>query len=82
MQPNRAQIHDWLVRLADGDRSAFDPLYRGTRPLLDSFARRLLPTKDEAEDAAQQALLTGGLIGMALALTLAGVPALMFTRAV
>jgi RNA polymerase sigma-70 factor (ECF subfamily) len=58
MQPDRSQIHGWMVRLADGDRSAFDPLYRGTRPLLDKFAQRLLPTRDEAEDAAQQALLT------------------------
>ena len=54
----REQIHSWMVRLADGDRSAFDPLYRSTRPLLDNFAARLVATRDEAEDAAQQALLT------------------------
>lgn len=58
MNVDREQIQGWMVRLADGDRSAFDPLYRSTRTLLDRFAGRLLPTRDEAEDAAQQALLT------------------------
>lgn len=55
--PSRAQIQSWLIRLADGDRSAFDPLFRALWPLLQRFARRLLSQDADAEDAAQQALL-------------------------
>ncbi len=58
MIATREPIPDWMVRLADGDRSAFEPLFRSTRTLLNNFAGRLLPNRDEAEDAAQQALLT------------------------
>lgn len=53
----RAQLQQWLVRLADGDRSAFEPLFAALWPLLARFAARLLPQPADAEDAAQQALL-------------------------
>ncbi len=58
MEPwRRDQLHQWLVRLADGDRSAFDPLFQALWPLLRRFAARLLPNSVDAEDAAQQALM-------------------------
>lgn len=52
-----AQVRQWLIRLADGDRSAFDPLFAALWPLLSRVATRLLPHSADAEDAAQQALL-------------------------
>src|SRR5437016_2454810 len=45
-----------MVRLSDGDRTAFGPLFSLTWRLLSRFAQRSLPSAD-AEDAAQQALL-------------------------
>ena len=52
----RAALHAELTALAEGDRTAFDPLYRRLWPLLRGFAARCLPPQ-EAEDAAQEALL-------------------------
>lgn len=46
-----------MVRLADGDRAAFDPLYTALWPLLQRFAKRLLGETPEADDVAQVALL-------------------------
>lgn len=46
-----------MVRLADGDRDAFDPLYEALWPLLFRFARRALAGSPDAEDAAQGALM-------------------------
>lgn len=58
LQPwRREHLQQWLVRLADGDRSAFEPLFQALWPLLRRFAARLLPPSADAEDAAQQALL-------------------------
>ena len=59
MEPwRRDQLQQWLVRLADGDRSAFDPLFQALWPLLRRFASRLLPSNPvDAEDAAQLALM-------------------------
>src|SRR6266849_3158600 len=45
-----------MVRLADGDRSAFSPLYTLLWPALRVFVHRQLPASD-AEDVAQDALL-------------------------
>jgi RNA polymerase sigma-70 factor, ECF subfamily len=53
----RPEIHDALVRLADGDRGAFDPLFERLWPLLPRFCERLLGGTEDARDAAQQALL-------------------------
>ncbi|MCH9651222.1 MAG: sigma-70 family RNA polymerase sigma factor [Deltaproteobacteria bacterium] len=55
--PDRQEIHRWMVRLADGDRAAFPPLFEALWPLLRSFSRRLLSQHHDAEDVAQQALL-------------------------
>lgn len=45
-----------MARLADGDRSAFEPAYAALWPVVRSFCRRLLGD-DDAEDAAQLALM-------------------------
>lgn len=45
-----------MERLADGDRSAFHPVFDVLWPLLRRFAARHLPT-GEADDVAQEALL-------------------------
>lgn len=45
-----------MRRLADGDREAFGLAYEILWPLLRAFCRRTLPA-DDADDAAQQALL-------------------------
>ncbi len=55
--PSREQIQSWMVRLSSGDRSAFEPLFEGLWPLLRKFAGRMLADPQDAEDAAQQALL-------------------------
>jgi RNA polymerase sigma factor (sigma-70 family) len=46
-----------MVRLADGDREAFGPLYEVLWPVLFGFARRALAGSPDAEDAAQSALM-------------------------
>jgi RNA polymerase sigma factor (sigma-70 family) len=53
----RQAIHDDLVRLADGDRSAFDPLFDALWPVLRRFCRRALGDDADGDDAAQEALL-------------------------
>jgi RNA polymerase sigma-70 factor, ECF subfamily len=52
----RAEVHDLVVRLADGDRAAFDPLFTRLWPLLTKFTERFLRGSSDAQDAAQQAL--------------------------
>ncbi len=44
------------MRLADGDRDAFHPVFVALLPLLRGFAARAVPPED-AEDVAQEALL-------------------------
>lgn len=57
MDPNvRAQIDADLVRLADGDRSAFDPTFTALWPLVVALSTRLLGSRADAEDAAQEAM--------------------------
>lgn len=53
----RRQIHDHMVRFADGERSAFRPVFDGLWPLLVGFCRSMHLDAVESEDAAQQALL-------------------------
>jgi RNA polymerase sigma factor (sigma-70 family) len=55
-QAARAKLHKNLVRLADGDRSAFSPVYDALWPVLRAFVGRQLPPP-ESEDVAQEALL-------------------------
>jgi DNA-directed RNA polymerase specialized sigma24 family protein len=52
----REALHAAMVRLADGDRTAFDPVYRALWPVLLRFAERAVGAP-EAEDAAQAVLL-------------------------
>ena len=52
----RAELQRALTRLADGDRTAFEPVFAGLWPVLRDLAARHLPEGD-AEDAAQRALL-------------------------
>ena len=46
-----------MVRLADGDRAAFDPLFDALWPSVRRFAERALGSAADAEDAAQTAML-------------------------
>src|SRR5688500_14629865 len=53
----RQELTRAMVRLADGDRTAFDAVYAATRPLVAALCARMLDDPGAAEDAAQQALL-------------------------
>lgn len=46
-----------VIRLADGDRSAFDEVYDRVGPRVDAVCARILGPGPDAEDAAQQALV-------------------------
>src|SRR5262245_40014132 len=46
-----------MVRLADGDRTAFDPLFDALWPVLRRFCRRALGNDADGDDAAQEALV-------------------------
>ncbi|MCU0659541.1 MAG: sigma-70 family RNA polymerase sigma factor [Polyangiaceae bacterium] len=50
----RRAIHDAMVRLSDGDRSAFDALLDGLWPVILSFAERGVGRGADAEDIAQE----------------------------
>lgn len=52
----RAELQRGLTRLADGDRQAFDGVYRHLWPVVHALAARYLPPID-VDDAAQAALL-------------------------
>jgi RNA polymerase sigma-70 factor (ECF subfamily) len=54
---DREALNAAMARLADGDRSAFSPVFETLWPMLQGFARRILRNPAEAEDAAQHALL-------------------------
>jgi DNA-directed RNA polymerase specialized sigma24 family protein len=45
-----------MLRLAAGDRAAFDPLYDALRPLVQRLTTRMMHGAPEAEDAAQEAM--------------------------
>jgi RNA polymerase sigma-70 factor (ECF subfamily) len=53
----RAQLQGWMVRLADGDRAAFHPLFAALWPLVRGFTARMLATAADADDAAQETLV-------------------------
>jgi RNA polymerase sigma-70 factor, ECF subfamily len=45
-----------MLRLAAGDRTAFDPLYDALSPLVQRLTTRMMRGAPEAEDAAQEAM--------------------------
>jgi RNA polymerase sigma-70 factor (ECF subfamily) len=53
----RRELQRAMTRLADGDRSAFHPVFILAWPVVRAFAYSLLREGGDAEDAAQQALL-------------------------
>jgi RNA polymerase sigma-70 factor (ECF subfamily) len=53
----REEVQRYMVRLADGDRDAFSPLYEALWPIVRGFAERALGHAADAEDAAQLALM-------------------------
>ncbi|NUQ73884.1 MAG: RNA polymerase sigma factor [Polyangiaceae bacterium] len=54
-EPSEDELDRWMARLAQGDRSAFEPLFRALHPRAIRFARaRLGP--DLAADAAQSSM--------------------------
>jgi RNA polymerase sigma factor (sigma-70 family) len=56
MREQTSDLEALVVRLADGDRAAFDPLYEALWPVVRRLADRLLLGSPEAEDAAQEAM--------------------------
>jgi DNA-directed RNA polymerase specialized sigma24 family protein len=58
MDPGRRQrIQGWILRFAEGDRGAFQPLFEDLWPTLLAFTSRSLDEHTAAEDAAQQAMI-------------------------
>lgn len=53
----KARLQVLMVRLADGDRTAFDPIYEALWPVVRRFAERTLAGSPDAEDAAQVAFM-------------------------
>jgi RNA polymerase sigma-70 factor (ECF subfamily) len=53
----RSLLNESMIRLADGDRAAFEPVYAALWPAVEAFCRRMLGRGPDAEDAAQHALL-------------------------
>ena len=53
----RAQINAWMISLARGDRSAFTPLFEALWPVVHRVALRMLPSRADADDASQDALI-------------------------
>ena len=53
----QGRLQEALARLADGDRSAFHPVFTLAWPMVRSFTRALLRGAPDADDAAQEALL-------------------------
>jgi RNA polymerase sigma factor (sigma-70 family) len=54
--PGERELDEQMARLADGDRTAFDPLFAALHPRAVALARLRLDASD-ADDAAQQALV-------------------------
>jgi DNA-directed RNA polymerase specialized sigma24 family protein len=54
----RREIHELLVSVADGDRTAVRAAFDALWPVLLAFASGALPVRQDAEDAAQRAILT------------------------
>lgn len=55
---DRSRLHADFARLADGDRSAFSPVFRALWPPVRALCARTLGGDSDADDAAQEALRT------------------------
>ncbi len=53
----RREVHELLVRLADGDRAALHPAFARVSPLVHRFCARVRGGAPDAADTAQEALL-------------------------
>ena len=53
----RQRLHQAIVRLAEGDRSVFPPLFEELWPMILGFVRRTVGPSPDAEDVAQQVLI-------------------------
>ena len=53
----KARLQELMVRLAEGDRAAFDPIYEALWPIVRRFADRALDGSPDADDAAQVVLM-------------------------
>ncbi|OQX70350.1 MAG: hypothetical protein B6A08_00545 [Sorangiineae bacterium NIC37A_2] len=56
-QQGKEALKVLMIRLADGDRTAFDPIFTALWPLVLRFSERFLADPRDAEDAAQTALI-------------------------
>lgn len=56
--PNAANLADALRQVATGDRAAFEEVYRRTSVKLFGVCLRILPSRQEAEEALQEAYLS------------------------
>lgn len=55
--PSEAELDALMARLADGDRGAFDPLFRALHPRALRLAHRRFGAGDEADEVAQRTLV-------------------------
>lgn len=53
----RGRINEAMIRLAEGDRAAFDVVFDGLWPDVLAFVRRAMPGHPDGEDVAQRTLL-------------------------
>jgi RNA polymerase sigma factor (sigma-70 family) len=53
----RGRINEAMIRLAEGDRAAFDVVFDGLWPDVLAFVRRAMPGDPDGEDVAQRTLL-------------------------
>jgi RNA polymerase sigma-70 factor, ECF subfamily len=56
-EAERRQVHEAMVRLAEGDRDAFDVVFDRLWPRVRRFVDRGLPGHADADDVAQQTLV-------------------------
>lgn len=57
MTSDKRDLEALMLRLADGDRTAFDALYDALWPMVRRLTERMMQGAPEAEDAAQEAIL-------------------------
>lgn len=55
--PETVQVHELLIRVANGDRPAFRTLYAKAGPKLFAICLRMMRSRDQAEDVFQEAFV-------------------------